>query len=107
MAGEPEGVKVLDVRTGGIGLRGRAPMATNVPFPFLAYVWDDEKQGISWSLNLDIVQLVKERFAPDDMILVSCRSVVVRRWRSTRWQRRDSQRSSRETGTLDPGNPED
>lgn len=72
---DPEGVKILDVRTPEEWVFiGHAPMATNIPFAFLAYVWDEEKQGFSWSLNPDFVELVKQRFAPEDMILVSCRS---------------------------------
>ena len=72
---DPEGVKILDVRTPEEWVfTGHPPMATNIPFAFLSYVWDDEKKGFSWSLNPDFVELVKERFSPDDTILVSCRS---------------------------------
>ena len=72
---DPEGVKILDVRTPEEWVfTGHAPMATNIPLAFLSYVWDDEKKGFSWSLNPDFVELVKERFSPDDTILVSCRS---------------------------------
>jgi len=72
---DPEGVKILDVRTPEEWVfTGHAPMAVNIPFAFLAYVWDDEKRGFSWELNPDFVHLVKERFDPEDTILLSCRS---------------------------------
>jgi rhodanese-related sulfurtransferase len=72
---DPERVKLLDVRTPEEWVFvGHAPMAVNVPIAFLAYVWDDEKQGYPWELNPDFVELVKGRFALDDTILVSCRS---------------------------------
>ena len=72
---DPEGVKILDVRTPEEWVfTGHPPMAANIPLAFLSYVWDDEKKGFSWSLNPDFVDLVKERYSPDDTILVSCRS---------------------------------
>ena len=72
---DPEGVKILDVRTPEEWVfTGHAPMATLIPFAFLAYVWDEEKKGFTWSLNPDFVALVKERFSPEDTILVTCRS---------------------------------
>ena len=72
---DPEGVKVLDVRTPEEWVFvGHPPMATNVPLAFMAYVWDDEKKAFPWSLNPDFVELVKEQFSPDDTLLVSCRS---------------------------------
>jgi rhodanese-related sulfurtransferase len=72
---DPEGVKILDVRTPEEWVfTGHPPMAVNIPFAFLAYKWDDEKKGFPWELNPDFVDLVKERFDPEDTILVSCRS---------------------------------
>jgi rhodanese-related sulfurtransferase len=72
---DPEGVKILDVRTPEEWVfTGHAPMATLIPFAFLAYVWDDEKKAFPWSLNPDFVRLVEERFAYDDTLLVTCRS---------------------------------
>ena len=72
---DPEGVKILDVRTPEEWVfTGHPPMATLVPFAFLAYVWDDEKKAFPWSMNPDFVALVKERFSPDDTLLVTCRS---------------------------------
>jgi rhodanese-related sulfurtransferase len=72
---DPEGVKILDVRTPEEWVfTGHAPMAVNIPFAFLAYVWDDEKKAFPWELNPDFVDLVKQRYRPDDTILLSCRS---------------------------------
>jgi len=72
---DPEGVKILDVRTPEEWVfTGHAPMATLVPFAFLAYVWDDGKQGFPWVLSPDFVRLVEERFTYDDTLLVTCRS---------------------------------
>ena len=72
---DPEGVKILDVRTPEEWVfTGHPPMATLVPFAFLAYVWDEKKQGFPWSMNPDFVALVKERFSEDDTLLVTCRS---------------------------------
>ena len=72
---DPEGVKILDVRTPEEWVfTGHVPMATLIPFAFLAYAWDDEKKAFPWSLNPDFVELVKERFSPEDTLLVTCRS---------------------------------
>jgi rhodanese-related sulfurtransferase len=72
---DPEGVKILDVRTPEEWVfTGHPPMATLIPLAFLAYAWDEEKQGFPWSMNPDFVKLVTERFSPDDTLLVTCRS---------------------------------
>jgi rhodanese-related sulfurtransferase len=72
---DPEGVKILDVRTPEeFVFVGHAPMAWNIPFAFLAYEWSEEKKGFPWGLNPEFVALVKEQFDPGDTILVSCRS---------------------------------
>jgi rhodanese-related sulfurtransferase len=72
---DPEAVKILDVRTPEEWVfTGHAPMATNIPFAFLAYAWDEEKKGFPWEVNPEFVDLVKARFAPTDTLLVSCRS---------------------------------
>jgi rhodanese-related sulfurtransferase len=71
---DPE-LEILDVRTPEeYVFVGHAPMAVNIPFAFLAYVWDDEKKGFPWELNPEFVELVRERFEADETILVSCRS---------------------------------
>ena len=72
---DPEGVKILDVRTPEEWVfTGHTPMATLIPFAFMAYVWDEEKGGFTWSLNPEFLERVQERFAPTDTILVTCRS---------------------------------
>ena len=72
---DPEGVKILDVRTPEEWVfTGHPPMATLIPFAFMAYVWDDAKQGFTWSLNPEFLDMVKARLAPEDTILVTCRS---------------------------------
>ncbi len=72
---DPEGVHVLDVRTPEEWVfTGHAPMATLIPLAFMAYVWDGEKQGFPWSMSPDFAEQVKARYAPDDTLLVTCRS---------------------------------
>jgi rhodanese-related sulfurtransferase len=72
---DPVHVKVLDVRTPEEWVfTGHAPMATNIPFAFLAYEWDTDKQGFPWELNPAFVDLVSQRFTRGDTILLSCRS---------------------------------
>ncbi len=72
---DPEGVTVLDVRTPEEWVfTGHPPMAVNIPFATLAYVWDEEKRALPWSLNPHFVETVLERFKPDDTLLVTCRS---------------------------------
>ena len=47
---DPEGVKILDVRTPEEWVfTGHPPMGVNIPFAFLAYVWDEETKGIPWA----------------------------------------------------------
>ena len=72
---DPERIKVLDVRTfEEYVLIGHAEMAANVPLAFPTYKWDAGKGNYSVVVNTDFIALVKERFKPDDTILVMCRS---------------------------------
>jgi rhodanese-related sulfurtransferase len=72
---DPEGVRILDVRTPEEWVfTGHAPMAWNIPFALLAYEWDTERNAFPWELNPGFVSAVKEWTVPDDTILVSCRS---------------------------------
>ena len=72
---DPEGVKILDVRTPEEWVfTGHPPMASLIPFALLSYEWDAEKKAFPWGLNPGFVQAVKEWAKPDDTILVSCRS---------------------------------
>jgi rhodanese-related sulfurtransferase len=70
---DPEGVKILDVRTPEEYVFVGRPDGHEIP-GFLAYVWDDEKKGFPWEINPDFIEFVKKRFAPGDTILASCRS---------------------------------
>jgi rhodanese-related sulfurtransferase len=72
---DPERIKVLDVRTfEEYVLIGHAEMAVNVPLAFPTYSWDANKGNYSIVVNSDFIAHVKERFKPDDTILVMCRS---------------------------------
>ena len=72
---DPERIKVLDVRTfEEYVLIGHAEMAANVPLAFPTYKWDVNKGNYSIVVNTDFIAHVKERFTPDDTILVMCRS---------------------------------
>jgi rhodanese-related sulfurtransferase len=72
---DPEGVHILDVRTPEEWVFvGHAPMARSIPLAFMAYSWDDEKQGFPWSLNPDFVSHAQDQFSAGDTILTSCRS---------------------------------
>jgi rhodanese-related sulfurtransferase len=72
---EPEGIKVLDVRTfEEYVLIGHAEMAVNVPLAFPTYNWDANKGNYSIVVNKDFITHVKEHFKPEDTILVMCRS---------------------------------
>jgi rhodanese-related sulfurtransferase len=72
---DPDGVKILDVRTPEeYVFVGHAPMAWNIPFAFQSYEWEPGKNTLHWELNPDFVSLVKDWAEPDDTILVTCRS---------------------------------
>jgi rhodanese-related sulfurtransferase len=72
---DPQRIKVLDVRTfEEYVLIGHAEMAANVPLAFPTYNWDAGKGNYSVVGNKDFIAHVKERFTPDDTILVMCRS---------------------------------
>jgi len=73
---DPEGVKILDVRTPEEWVfTGHPPMATLIPFAFLAYGrWDAENQRFPWMVNPDFVKLTLQRYSPEDTILLTCRS---------------------------------
>ena len=70
-----EQIKLLDVRTfEEYVLIGHAEKAMNVPLAFPTYKWDTGKGNYSVVMNSDFIAHVQERFAPDDTILVNCRS---------------------------------
>ncbi len=69
------GLKILDVRTPEeFVFVGHAPMATNIPFALQTYEWDPEKKALRWELNPEFVAAVQAWAAPDEQILVACRS---------------------------------
>jgi rhodanese-related sulfurtransferase len=72
---DPERIKVLDVRTfEEYVLIGHAEMAANVPMAFPTYNFDANKGNYSVVVNADFIAHVKDRFEPNDTILVMCRS---------------------------------
>ena len=72
---EPEQIKFLDVRTfEEYVLIGHGQMAVNIPLAFPSYKWDAGKGNYSVVMNADFAAHVEARFAPDDTILVNCRS---------------------------------
>ncbi len=72
---DPEGVKILDVRTPEeYVFVGHAEMARNIPFAFFVHAWDAEKKAPVMKPNPDFVAQVKANYKPDDTILVTCRS---------------------------------
>jgi rhodanese-related sulfurtransferase len=73
--GNPEGIKVLDVRTfEEYVLIGHAEMAINIPLAFPTFNWDVAKGNYSVVGNSHFITRAKEYFKPDDTILVMCRS---------------------------------
>lgn len=70
----PAHVKILDVRTVEEYIFvGHAEMAWNIPFASQTYEWDDGGY-FAMTPNPDFVSRVKEWAAPDDTIMVMCRS---------------------------------
>jgi rhodanese-related sulfurtransferase len=72
---DPEGVKILDVRTPDEWLFvGHAEMAWNVPFMLQQYRWDDSGKKLRMTPNPDFLAGVTALFKPADTVLVMCRS---------------------------------
>lgn len=72
---DPEGVKILDVRTmEEYVFVGHAPMAWNIPFALQTHEWDPERQHFSMQPNPDFVSEVSSLARPEDTIFVVCRS---------------------------------
>lgn len=71
----PAKVKVLDVRTTEEYIFiGHPAMAWNVPFAVQSYEWDGERKHFAMKPNPDFVAQIKAIAAPEDTILVLCRS---------------------------------
>jgi rhodanese-related sulfurtransferase len=72
---DPEKVKILDVRTPEEFIFvGHAEMAWNIPLAFQTYQWDAAKEYYAVKPNPDFIALVKDQFAPEDTLLITCRS---------------------------------
>jgi len=72
---DPDGVKILDVRTPEeYVFVGHAPMARNIPLAFQSYQWEPGKKSLHWEINPEFIPAVKAWARPEDTILVTCRS---------------------------------
>jgi rhodanese-related sulfurtransferase len=72
---KPDQVKILDVRTPEEYVYvGHPSMARNIPFKEWKGQWNSKKKGFDLTENPDFVGAVKKHYAPNDTILVMCRS---------------------------------
>jgi rhodanese-related sulfurtransferase len=72
---DPKLVKILDVRTPEeYVFVGHAPMALNIPLLLVRHQWMPEGNAMAMSPNPNFMGQVKERLAPTDTILITCRS---------------------------------
>ena len=72
---DPEGVKILDVRTPEEYIFiGHPDMALNLPLLFPKYEWDANRRRYGVEANADFLADAQELFTPDDTLLVMCRS---------------------------------
>ena len=75
MESAPEKVKIIDVRTPEEFMWvGHAPMAWKVPLVAVTYQWDSEKKQFPAHPLPDFVARVQRVAAPDDTLMVMCRS---------------------------------
>jgi len=73
--GDPQNIKILDVRTTEEYLFvGHAEMAWNIPLMSLSYEWDPGRQFFAMTPNPGFLAQVTEVAKPTDTILVMCRS---------------------------------
>jgi rhodanese-related sulfurtransferase len=71
----PAKVHIIDVRTPEeYVFVGHATMARNIPLVFMRYQWDAEKDEPVVEPNAEFVAKVQARHAPDDTLLLICRS---------------------------------
>jgi rhodanese-related sulfurtransferase len=71
----PDKIKILDCRTPEeYVFVGHAPMAYNVPSKLWTGKWNEEKKDYAMDDNPEFEDRVKKLFAPDDAIMVMCRS---------------------------------
>jgi rhodanese-related sulfurtransferase len=72
---DPEGVKIVDVRTPEeLLFVGHPPMAWKIPVAVQSYEWDAAKGQFPMKPLPDFISRVKEVAKPDDTLLVTCRS---------------------------------
>jgi rhodanese-related sulfurtransferase len=72
---DPQGVKILDVRTPEEYIFvGHPEMARNIPLLFIKYEWDAEKDQPVVGPNPDFAPAVMMAFETSDTLLVMCRS---------------------------------
>lgn len=72
---DPDGVKILDIRTlAEYVFVGHPPMAYCVPAFFQTTRWDPEREMFAMEPNPDFVSQVKKWAQPGDTLLVTCRS---------------------------------
>jgi rhodanese-related sulfurtransferase len=73
--GDPENVKIVDVRTPEEYIFiGHPAMACNIPLKFMTHKWDAEAKKPVMTTNADFVAQVKKIAQPDDTLLITCRS---------------------------------
>jgi rhodanese-related sulfurtransferase len=72
---DPEGVSIVDCRTPEEYVYvGHPPMAHNIPSKLWTGKWDAEKKEFALATNENFEAVIKERFKPDSVILIMCRS---------------------------------
>jgi rhodanese-related sulfurtransferase len=72
---EPDGVKIIDVRTPEEYIYiGHPAMAWNIPLKFIEHKWDPVAKKPVMTTNADFVAQVKRIANPGDTLLVTCRS---------------------------------
>jgi rhodanese-related sulfurtransferase len=72
---EPQRINILDVRTPEeYVFVGHAEMARNIPVVFVKHEWNADINQFSVEPNPEFLSRVKGLFAPNDTLLVMCRS---------------------------------
>lgn len=71
----PGKIKIIDCRIPEeYAYVGHAPMAINIPSMLWTGKWNAEKNEFVLEINPDFEAQVKQKAAPDDMIMIMCRS---------------------------------
>ncbi len=75
IAADPDNVSLLDVRSlEEFVFVGHAPMAWLVPMADFTHEWNADGTAMRWAPRQDFVASVQQWFAPDAMLMVTCRS---------------------------------